>query len=1766
MPRLRIPGSYDPQQSKADQEAFKTATLKIKEVRSYHITTARGVKAADEITPDPDDIIELELEEGFRFWVRADEIHTYFPQAQGRGTGDDTIEIAPTIVCETKSRGLIGKLVLNALRLIKLDPAEKAAGKIAKLLDGKFTSGGTGLFRLQHDSFKMSPCGNVHTDRPILLFIHGAFSSTEGSFGDLWQDQRAIEREALFNAYQDNVYGFEHPTLTESPFANARALAEALPAGARLHVVSHSRGGMVGELLCRGFMEDGTDPFTKDDRDILTGQKGQPVELDALGRLLKTKNIRVERFVRVACPTRGTTLASERIDRWLSVVVNLLGKVPALKASGVYDVLTEFILAVVKEHTDPRTFPGLSAMMPDSPCVALLNRPGVTVHGELRVISGDIEGTGMWGKLKLLLPDRFYGGEHDLVVNTASMCGGAQRQEGRERFFFHQGPNVSHFRYFTNMESTQKLVAAMTAGEGVDDGFETLVRRPSEAIPRSVRKGAPTGPRPICFVLPGIMGSHLAVGDDRVWLNPLSLATGGFEKLAINKLGVRAEAPLRLYYGDLIDFLAQTHEVRTFPFDWRRPIPEEARRLAEEIALALDQAERDGQPVRIIAHSMGGIVARAMLAERPDVWKRMCAHKATRFVMLGTPNGGAFATVRTLMAREPYIRYLAMIDLRHNARELLEFIASYGGLLSLLPQASDRNYLDPATWTALYKADDSSPDWVTPDQKALAAARETWELLQKSPVDPERMIYVAGKAEATPCGLMVEKDTKGKPTVQFMATPKGDGRVPWDTGILKGLKVWYMEVEHGDLSCHEPAFEALRELLEIGSTHRLVTDPPISRGVTERFTLREEGALLYPDYHDLEAAALGASRRVRKSKPQELLHVRVTHGNMSYTEAAVAVGHYQGDGILSAEAYLDRILEGRLSKRYRLGVYPGEYDISEVFLNPGRQPGGAIVIGLGEVGKLTPGRLETVIAHAALKYAMAIDEVRPSGAKILSPISSVLIGTGGNTLSVADAVSAIIGGVLKANDALRNNGYDDRIVFKKLELIEVYEDRAIQAMRALNHLSHDPSLQERIDPEPELLVLDSGRRRASYEEDPGWWRRVQITETDYGSLRYLILTDRARAEGLLQLTQRSLVDGLIQQATASTAGRDDSIGVTLFELLMPNEYKDTALEKRDTLFILDKAAARYPWELLRDRTSLDQEPLVVRAKFVRQLATERYRRQVTTTRAQTALVIGDPLSAFPPLAGARAEASKVARRLQEARIETECLIQKDFGSILDALFAREYRLLHLAAHGVYEFEAGTETDKDGCIKRRLITGMVLGDETFLTPAEINQMRVTPELVFINCCTLGKVGEAELLQAQSALAANLATQIIEMGVRAVVAAGWEVDDEVGLIFADCFYEQMLAGHTFSEALLTARKAAYDKNPLLNTWGAYQAYGDPDYKLRGSSDDLSNKQTHEPYVAPIQPILDLKNITVEAKNIDPPQREELRQHLDALATRIPKTWLSIADIRVSLGEAYGELKLFEEAISHYQSALGCPLGNMPIHAIEQLCNLQVSQASEEAGSAPQKAIERIEEAKRRIETLITLSPSSERYSILGSACKCMALLHSGKARLADLDEMTNAYEKAAQHTFSVNRQIDTYATKNWVTGEVLLRLIDPGKRRGTLATLHAKLKKTQEAARQQQLDKPGFWNQIIPIDCELLRQIVAMDLAENVDAIADTYREIAKQAGSPYELGSVVDQFAFLIEMLGERKADKQVAVLILGLSTLRKALVQEPVRARRTRKK
>ena len=121
--------------------------------------------------------------------------------------------------------------------------------------------------------------------------------------------------------------------------------------------------------------------------------------------------------------------------------------------------------------------------------------------------------------------------------------------------------------------------------------------------------------------------------------------------------------------------------------------------------------ERGGaEPVSrsgILAHSMGGLVVRAMIASPRGrkTWERLCANPGGRVVMLGTPNGGSHAIAAMLMGRDALVRKLALLDLRHGYAELLRVIARFPGVLELLPDDGSLDLFDPKSWSRLFKHD-----------------------------------------------------------------------------------------------------------------------------------------------------------------------------------------------------------------------------------------------------------------------------------------------------------------------------------------------------------------------------------------------------------------------------------------------------------------------------------------------------------------------------------------------------------------------------------------------------------------------------------------------------------------------------------------------------------------------------------------------------------------------------------------------------------------------------------------------------------------------------------------------------------------------------------------------------------------------------------------------------------------------------------------------------------------------------------------------------
>ena len=118
-------------------------------------------------------------------------------------------------------------------------------------------------------------------------------------------------------------------------------------------------------------------------------------------------------------------------------------------------------------------------------------------------------------------------------------------------------------------------------------------------------------------------------------------------------------------------------------------------------------------------------------------------------------------------------------------------------------------------------------------------------------------------------------------------------------------------------------------------------------------------------------------------------------------------------------------------------------------------------------------------------------------------------------------------------------------------------------------------------------------------------------------------------------------------ATASNdQNRDQQIGRTLFNLLIPIEIEAYLVGSGEMQIELDPATARIPWELLDtdNDDDADPRPWAIRVKLLRKLRIEGFREHVTDADADaSALVIGEPecTNEYPRLYGARSEAVAV---------------------------------------------------------------------------------------------------------------------------------------------------------------------------------------------------------------------------------------------------------------------------------------------------------------------------------------------------------------------------------------------------------------------------------------------------------------------------------------------------------------------------------------------
>ena len=353
---------------------------------------------------------------------------------------------------------------------------------------------------------------------------------------------------------------------------------------------------------------------------------------------------------------------------------------------------------------------------------------------------------------------------------------------------------------------------------------------------------------------------------------------------------------------------------------------------------------------------------------------------------------------------------------------------------------------------------------------------------------------------------------------------------------------------------------------------------------------------------------------------------------------------------------------------------------------------------------------------------------------------------------------------------------------------------------------------------------ESKTYRVPENQDPdNHWNRIVIQSLPDGWIEFQTIRLNEAIRCRVKLPQRSILDQITNGLTQSIFTNPQA-AKALFELLVPSALKDNLFSSEGTILVLDSETSQYPWELLQDNYGDNEAPLSVKYPIIRQLKTRRYT-PIYKTESKDTLVIADPqIDGFPMLPGARQEAEALKALLVEYGYNVNSQIGETGVSAIGAIFSQPFKIMHFAGVGVHDYTISESSAK--------VSGFVLGSDIYFTDNEVKQLRVAPEMVFINAPHMGShqsLESSEKIDATKAMYVGLHDQFSTIGTDAIIAPLADIDDAAAGIFARTFYEGMLSGQNLGQAILQARQKTYEAKPDVNTCGVYCCYGDPNYRL-------------------------------------------------------------------------------------------------------------------------------------------------------------------------------------------------------------------------------------------------------------------------------------------------------------------------------------------------
>ena len=325
--------------------------------------------------------------------------HPPVDEERKRRSGSQVIRFSVELAeAEPVRRGLISKgvkLIVVKIRKALIDEAVKLglrkASRAAESAWWKSRRLSEGWCRLDaaDGTLVLQHLNRVESGaQPALLFLHGTFSDTAGSYCKLMKPGVFAELRAR---YGHRVFSFEHFSVSRSLAENVRMMLKALPDRETVFdVVAYSRGGLVLRMLAE-----------------------QPERFGAL-----SNRFRLNHGVLVAVPNAGTPLASHsRFEDTFGLVANLLEWLPDNPWTSGAEFVANGIVWLAGRVTGD--LPGLAAMDSEGETIASLQDGRGPVSGHYSAIGANYDpGTSLWKRLLDAGVDGFFAGANDLVVPT----------------------------------------------------------------------------------------------------------------------------------------------------------------------------------------------------------------------------------------------------------------------------------------------------------------------------------------------------------------------------------------------------------------------------------------------------------------------------------------------------------------------------------------------------------------------------------------------------------------------------------------------------------------------------------------------------------------------------------------------------------------------------------------------------------------------------------------------------------------------------------------------------------------------------------------------------------------------------------------------------------------------------------------------------------------------------------------------------------------------------------------------------------------------------------------------------------------------------------------------------------------------------------------------------------------------------------------------------------------------------------------------------